>query len=400
MPTSFLETFSDRSLQSRASAYALGLRLGLILALGGCSSNSDHVPNDRADAGQPIGDAHVPDALDGRVALDSTTPSTTQDGATAYDAALGDAAGPLGLDAASSGPVARMVAGVDVHNYPKPSAYGYVDADGGDRVGAALTYLSAPPVRGASVGDTDFLMRLASFGVKEVILTLSATDYGKPFDPAQLTTALAKSLAAAKTAGITIQVEGLNEWDLFNTRSYNDGCEPAGVSASQFILFTQKALYEAAHPLGLTVLGPSVGHPTEAQSLAFFPDVSAYVDVVNVHLYYGTKPETLPLETVVSTHRKIQGAGKPLWITETGVSAVGAVTLAIQGDVIKRGLAFFSNSGLVDRAYHYDLLDDNQAGLVGTTFIADSDQIHFGLFTYAGAPKPAADAVRAYIATP
>jgi hypothetical protein len=240
------------------------------------------------------------------------------------------------------------------------------------------------------VGDTTFLTRLASFGVKEVALLLSASAHGKPFDPAAVAPLLKKSLDAAKAAGLTVQVEGLNEWDLFNGRSYNAGVLPSGMTASAFVLYTQKALYEAAHPLGVTVLGPSVGHPNDPTSLAFFPDVSAYVDIVNMHLYFPADPASLPIATRVADHQHFQGAGKPLWVTETGISSYGTVIAAQQADVI-RGLDVFATSKSIARAYIYELLEDQKPGATGT-YVPDSAEYHFGLFTFDGTAKPAAKA--------
>ncbi len=291
-----------------------------------------------------------------------------------------------------------MTVGVDVHNYPKPSAYGYVAADGKDRAGEALAALGVTVVRGATVGDTTFIARLAAFGVKEVVLGLSASAHGKPFDPTTVAPALQRSVTAAQAAGVTVQVEGLNEWDLFHSKTYNAGVLPAGMTDTEFVLYTQKALYEAAHPLGLTVLGPSVGHPGDPASLAFFPDVSAYVDVVNAHVYFTSSPETLPLATLVSAHENFEGSGKPFWVTETGISSYGSVTTAAQADVIGRGIAIFGASGLIDRMYDYELLDDQQPGLSGTTYTPDSAEYHFGLYTFAGDAKPAATPVQTYVA--
>jgi hypothetical protein len=305
---------------------------------------------------------------------------------------------PVSDAAPPSGP--RMIAGVDVHPYPKPSAYGFVAADGADRMGNALVALGAPVVRGGDIGDTAFLARLASFGVRDVVLLLSASAEGKPFDPARVAPLLKKSLDVAKPLGLTIRVEGLNEWDLFNTRPYNAGVLPSGMSASEFVLYTQKALYEAAHPLGIAVLGPSVGHPTDAKNVAFFPDVSPYVDVVNAHLYFSSDPTTLPVGTVATSHQHFQGAGKPLWVTETGVSSYGNVTTASQGDVIRRGLSAFATTGLIARAYVYELLEDQLPGLSGTTYTPDSAEYHFGLYTFAGEAKPAAGSFRDFVGAP
>jgi hypothetical protein len=315
-------------------------------------------------------------------------------GADSDAGALADGGGDAALAATA------LVAGVNVHAYPKPSAYGYVAADGSDRMGGGLTALGSPPVRGATIGDTTFLARLASFGVKEVVLMLSPSAEGKPFDPTAVAPLLTQSLAAAQPLGLTIQVEGLNEWDLFNSKSYNAGVIPPGMSASDFVSYTQKALYEAAHPLGLQVLGPSVGHPADATSLAFFPDVSAYVDVVNMHLYFTSTPETIPIATFLASHQLFEGKGKPLWITETGYSAYGGVTAAEQADVIKRGLGAFAASGLVSRAYIYELLDDTQPGVSGTTYTPDSSEYHFGLFAFDGTAEPAAASFQQFAGVP
>jgi hypothetical protein len=289
---------------------------------------------------------------------------------------------------------AAFVIGVNVHNYPKPTAYGYLAADGADRMGDGLTALALRYVRGPTIGDVDFLMRLSSFGVTHVILGLDAKSYGKPFDAVKLKSALDLSLAEAKRLGLHAVVEGLNEWDLFNTRSYNDGVRPAGVDAAAFVALTQKALYEAAHPAGVLVLGPSVGHGQDQANLDFFPDVAAYVDIVNMHLYFGQMPESLAVATIVANHEKFQGTGKPLWVTETGISAYGNVTEQAQADVITRGLTYFAHSGLIDAVFIYQLIDQSQPGLQGTTFVPDSAEYHFGLFDFDARKKPAADAVK------
>jgi Glycosyl hydrolase catalytic core len=294
-----------------------------------------------------------------------------------------------GADGASPG-ASGMIAGVNVHAYPKPSAYGFTAADGSDRMGSALRALGSPAVRGGTIGDTTFLARLASFGVKEVVLLLSASAEGKPFDPTAVGPLLKKSLDAAQPLGLTIQVEGLNEWDLFNTKSYNAGVLPSGMSASDFVLYTQKALYEAAHPLGLRVLGPSVGHPDAATSLSFFPDVSAYVDVVNMHLYFTSTPQSIPVASYVTKHQVFEGAGKPVWVTETGFSAYGSVTVDAQATVIKGGLDAFAASKAIARAYIYELLDDQLPGVSGSTYTPDSGEYHFGLYAFDGTAKPAA----------
>jgi hypothetical protein len=292
-----------------------------------------------------------------------------------------------------------FVGGVNVHNYPKPTSYGYLASDGGDRMGNAITTLGVRYVRGALIGDVTFLARLASFGVTHALLTLDAKSYGKPFDSAKLRTALRASVTEAKRLGLTVIAEGLNEWDLFRSKSYNAGVVPAGMSATAFIAHTQKSLYEAAHALGIAVLGPSVGHPHDAASLALFPDVSAHVDIVNMHMYFSTTPETLPIPQYVANHQRYQGTGKPVWVTETGISAYNGVTLAQQADVIARGFTAFANSGLVAAAFQYELLNTDRAGWRGFTYVWDSAELHFGLFNYYGQAYPAATAFKTFLAS-
>jgi hypothetical protein len=321
------------------------------------------------------------------------------DARVATDSAIADS------DAAASAPDAQtpadpgFVVGVNVHNYPKPTAYGFVEADGGDRMGTSVQYLGVRYVRGPTIGDVAFLARLASFGVTHVILGLDAKSYGKPFDPARLEAALELSAAEVTRLGLHAVVEGLNEWDLFNTRTYNDGVEPAGVDTAQFVALTQRALYEAAHPMGIAVLGPSVGHSQDQANLDFFPDVAAYVDIVNVHLYFGTNPESLAVAEIVAGHQAFQGSNKPVWVTETGVSAFGGVSEAEQADIITRGLTHFAASHAIDAAFLYQLIDHSEPGWSGSTFTPDSGEYHFGLFSYGGAAKPAADAVKTAILT-
>jgi hypothetical protein len=292
-----------------------------------------------------------------------------------------------------------FITGVNTHNYAKPYSYGYLASDGGDRMGNAITSLGVHYVRGPLIGDVAFLTRLKSFGVTHALLGLDAKSYGKPFDPAKLKSALALSVAEAKRLGLTVIAEGLNEWDLFRSRAYNAGVMPSGMNDSAFIAYTQKALYEAARPLGVAVLGPSIGHPNEAASVALFPDVRAYVDIVNMHQYFGTSPETLPLAQRVADHQRFQGTGKPVWITETGVSAYAGVSYAAQADVIARGFDTLAKSGLIQGAFNYELLDTDRAGWRGFSYIWDSGELHFGLFNYYGQEKPAAQALRSFIQT-
>ena len=336
-------------------------------------------------------DAHVNDDASDR-AHDGSAADMTDGAVAEGDAAASDPDAQTPLDPG-------FAVGVNVHNYPKPTAYGYVEADGADRMGDGLRYLGVRYVRGPTIGDVAFLTRLASFGVTHVILGLDAKSYGKPFDANQLKAALELSVAEVTRLGLHAVVEGLNEWDLFNTRAYNDGVEPASVDTAGFVTITQRALYEAAHPLGILVLGPSVGHSQDRANLDFFPDVAPYVDIVNMHLYFGTKPESLAIAEIVANHEAFQGSGKPVWITETGVSAYGGVTEAQQADVITRGLAHFAQSGLIDTAFLYQLIDQSEPGLSGTTYTPDSGEYHFGLFDYDGVAKPAADAVKTAIVT-
>jgi hypothetical protein len=311
-----------------------------------------------------------------------------------------DASTPLG-DAGTPDvpPVTKFAVGVNTHNYLKPFSYGYTAADGADRMGNALRKLNVKYARGALIGDEAYLDRLHEFGVTSALLGLDAKSYGKPFDPAKLRAALGRSVSAARRLGMEVIAEGLNEWDLFRTRSYNDGVEPAGVSEAEFVRVTQAALYQAAHEFGIKVLGPSVGHPFDQKSIDFFPDVSAYVDIVNMHFYFGTDPDNLPVAQYVANHAKFQGSKKPVFVTETGVSAYAGVSEARQADIIARGFKRFLDSGLITAAYNYELLDGKQPGLNTQTwtFLPDDREYHFGLFRYSGAIKPAGTTLAKFI---
>lgn len=393
-------------MSKRPSCAQCGYLLSVIL-MAACATE------DTARPAVPLSDAQL-DAYPSPTQDSALTDAHATRDASAHDTSTNDAA--LGEDAARDSQVAgdgaihpldasadahgdagtaqRWILGVNVHPYPKPTAYGFTAADGADRMGNALRTLNVTHVRAGSIGDTAFLERLASFGVRHTILLLTANAYGKPFDAALLEQALDRSLSKADELGMTITVEGLNEWDLFRTRSYNVGVLPAGMNDSQFIAHTQHALYVAAHARGVQVLGPSVGHGMEAASLMLFPDVSADVDIINMHQYFGTNPEALPLQQQVDRHAAFQGAGKPVWVTETGISAYNGVDANEQGDVIARGVATFRDSGLIDGLFNYELLDGQLPGWNGTTFVPDHAEYHFGLFTFAGEAKPAAHAFR------
>jgi hypothetical protein len=297
-------------------------------------------------------------------------------------------------------PVIKFTVGVNTHNYRKPFSYGYTAADGADRMGNALRTLDVKYARGAIIGDVAYLDRLHAFGVTHALLGLDAKAYGKPFDPSKLREALARSVNEAHRLGMEVFAEGLNEWDLFRTRPYNDGVEPVGVSEAEFVRVTQAALYQAAHELGVQVLGPSVGHPFDQASIDFFPDVSAYVDIVNMHFYFGADPDSLPVAQYVANHAKFQGRGKPVFVTETGVSVYGLVNEAKQADIITRGFQRFFDSGLITAAFNYELLDGQQPGfqLQTFSFIPDNAEYHFGLFHYNGSIKPSGTALAKFIA--
>jgi hypothetical protein len=308
--------------------------------------------------------------------------------------------------------MAEMVIGIDVHNYTRPDAYGFTASSGGDRMGAALVVGNVSRVRGGTVGDTAFLNRLASFRkadgtqqVKEVIISLEplATTLGAPADLSRIATLLQSSVVEANRLGIKLSLEGLNEWDLFYSRSYNAGVVPAGWTQQQFILQVQAAEYNAGMSYGVPVLGPSVGHPTDPASLAFFPNVSAYVNIVNAHIYGVTDLTTLT--TIVNSMKAFQGSGKPVWVTESGISSYNGVTEAQQASGFQNTINLFRSSNLIARLYGYEALDEYPANtwVKGSSgwpyYTGDSDSYHWGLLAnYYGAPKQAASVISGDIA--
>ena len=122
--------------------------------------------------------------------------------------------------------------------------------------------------------------------------------------------------------GLHAVVEGLNEWDLFNTRPYNDGVLPAGVDAVGV---------RRGHTTRLVRGRPSARHPG-ARPIGRSSDRSKRTSTSS-RTSRRTSTSSTCTSTSAPTRRRcrsqrslqttrFQGAGKPLWVTETGVSAV------------------------------------------------------------------------------
>lgn len=137
----------------------------------------------------------------------------------------------------------------------------------------------------------------------------------------------------------------------------------------------QKAIYAFGSPT-VTVIGPSM--VTQA-GYAAFGDLSASMDVGNIHDYVGPQPP----ETVSGLQHHLQWVGamsgsKPVWATEVGYSTDSKnVPKVVQERYIPRALLENLRSG-VARTYVYQLFD------YGT-----DDGAYMGLLNADYTPKPA-----------
>jgi hypothetical protein len=119
-------------------------------------------------------------------------------------------------------------------------------------------------------------------------------------------------------AGAVESVEGINEWDLFGAARPDWAAEAAT---------WQKNLYTEAKANPATaqmpVLSPSMAFKWNYQ---FLPDLSAYSDRANAHMYPGGYKPTNEMTQITDALRTVV-PGKPLVVTEAGYhNAVNTTT--------------------------------------------------------------------------
>ncbi|WP_234685881.1 Ig-like domain-containing protein [Bradyrhizobium monzae] len=266
--------------------------------------------------------------------------------------------------------------GVDAHFATYDSAY----------ILSELSYLGISNVRdGVPTADAlPTYIAAAQAGVHFVLLESNAF-YA---DQASQVNAVADVLRAdaleKAVPGSIIALEGSNEYTV-NTYYLN------GVSSTGNLnwgLMDDAALQAAvrADPL---MVGVSVIAASEASTTAI-PSFGTFADASNVHAYAGIGQQLQDSINMWVAVAQASNPGKPVYITETGISSSGFDTSTWGG-----GVADAYTQGIIDTNA---LLDGYKAG-AAITFLyelmdepgaSSVQEQHFGLFNADGTPKPAA----------
>jgi hypothetical protein len=196
----------------------------------------------------------------------------------------------------------------------------------------------------------------------------------------------------AQAPGAVASVEGYNEINNFPP-VFEGQAGPAAAKAGQ------KALYEAIKSDPVLTHVPVVDmtgfEMIRDPRFSYGTSLAGYADVMNVHIYphNGAQPETLITPARPQNYKNL-GAQLSKVITEFGYSTkpeskrgfIG-VDERTQSKGILNGLFDAARSGY-QRVYLYELLDEKpDPGM-------KDRELHFGLFTVANEPKPAAKAIR------
>jgi hypothetical protein len=196
--------------------------------------------------------------------------------------------------------------------------------------------------------------------------------------------ARAHALEAA-VPGSVVALEGVNEYTginatLWGSSSYNN--LQWGVNDAQ-----QLQAAANADPLlaNATIVAPSA---IQMDSLPYFGN---YVDATNAHSYGQTGGQLAHYITYGVLYAQDSDPGKPVYITETGISSYGNYS-TWGGSTDEKNQAIIEANGILDafaagaaKTYLYELMDDPTAS-------AGQEQ-HFGLFRSDGSAKPAAVAI-------
>jgi hypothetical protein len=251
-----------------------------------------------------------------------------------------------------------------------------------------LKYLGISTVRDGAPFDYALptFITLAQAGIRFNILEANVYSFDQSGQVnATLDVQRAHALEAA-VPGSVISFEGTNE---YTTNHYAlNGSGSFGNLA--WGLADASALQAAvrADPLfaNTTIIAPS------AVQLDSLPDFSPYVNASNVHIYGGVGEQLQDL--IINSVRFAQASapGKPVYITETGVSSsgYGSSTCGVTDEDTQ---AIINVNALLDgfhagaaMTFLYELLDEPYPWL-------DVREQHFGLFRADGTPKPVADAI-------
>ena len=248
-----------------------------------------------------------------------------------------------------------------------------------------MAYLGASNIRDGTpyASYLSVYVALAQAGIKFDLEQSNATQGPFTTVSALADTDRADTLVAA-VPGSVESMEGANE---YNINSYNlNGITSEADGISWGVLDDQNlraAVQADANLVGVPVVAASVEDVTVP---AF--GIAPYIDVANAHVYFGVGDQLQTNETTELGWAQASAPGKPIWVTEAGISSSGYGTSfwgvtdqATQG-VIDTNVLLDGWYNGVGKTFFYDLMDD---GTVST----DQDD-NFGLFNQNGTPKPVA----------
>jgi hypothetical protein len=251
-----------------------------------------------------------------------------------------------------------------------------------------LKYLGISTVRDGAPFDYALptYIALAQAGIRFSILEANVYSFDQTgVVNATLDVQRARALEVA-VPGSIISFEGTNE---YTTNHYTlNGAQSFG--SLEWGLADARALQQAvrADPLfaHTTIIAPS------AIQLDSLPDFSPFVNASNVHIYGGLGEQLQDL--IINSVRFAQASapGKPVYITETGISSSGYGS-STWGVTDEDTQAIINVNALLDgfqagaaMTFLYELLDEPYPWL-------DVREQHFGLFRADGTPKPVATAI-------
>jgi polysaccharide biosynthesis protein PslG len=211
------------------------------------------------------------------------------------------------------------------------------------------------------------------------------------------------------------QVQYWEVWNEPNT-TYFWRPSPDPARYVQLLKLSYNAI-KAANPKAVVVLGglsPGTGNGQVNTTLAssFLESVyqdggKNYFDAVGFHPYNdGASPDSYLADYVNSVHdvmTRNQDGDKRVWITEIGWfvgAGANALSDAQQADYLGRAFTILNNLNFVQRVYWYNLKDYSNPATPVTPSPATAcgpavgNPVDYGLFRYAGSPRPAADAFK------
>jgi Glycosyl hydrolase catalytic core len=207
-------------------------------------------------------------------------------------------------------------------------------------------------------------------------------------------------------------------WEVWNEPNATYFWRPSPDPARYVELLKRSyAAIKAANPKAVVVLGglsPGAGNGQVNTTLAasFLESVyqdggKNYFDAVGFHPYNdGTSPDSYLADYVNSVHdvmtRNADG-NKPVWITEIGWfvgTGTNALSESQQADYLSQAFTILYNLDFVERVYWYNLKDYANPSTPVTPSPPSAcgpgvgNPVDYGLFRYAGSPRPAADAFK------